>query len=346
MPVYSRKFPSASHLPSEPPFPDDLPVGVFESMEVSFCKDMSRKRLPREGGLCPTRTPGIRKVHLMKASRKSFCHCKNLQVTPHCSIPSSGLEDFIHNCESVGIDVVLHEANQSHLDPSEDLHVINCNPKCEKWNSVEHLHQDLNLPVALWCLNDQKTKDPRNNFQKSAGCSGQNTERNVRENVLNGRPKLSGIDKHGRADRMVIMSNVCRVLNLEFIEMLLDEKNEERLRVFANKIDPQNFFEGITDILHKNACHLFTCHVDSLNCSCPGFEWQGVAAEIFWDAKSQTWMRVCCSVCGQFVLQRSDSVRGDTKRFFFGFFWLCLRLHVRFFSFFFGYQSTCIYRFF
>ena len=279
----------------QPEFPKDLPIGVFEAMDPAYYQDMSSKRLPYEGGLFPSRTPGIRRVYLLKASRKSFYFYKNLQVTPHYSISASSLSTFIKNCESIGIDYSVYEGNKSYITNSDE-HLLAVNYGTEEWKAVSKLHGKLELPQSLLYLQEEIEKDPRNNIQKSAGYSGMLTERDVKKGHLVGKPKLFGIGQCRRRARMRIMSKVCRVLNLPFVKEIEKKENQKRLLEFAKKIQESCIFEGMSDILCKDAYELFTCHVDNNNCSHPGFEWQAAASEIFYDG--QQWVRVVMTVCG------------------------------------------------
>ena len=160
----------------------------------------------------------------------------------------------------------------------------------------------LNLQEALELMFDsgdisQHLDSSRNNFQISLGFSSQNQKKDPVNGVYEAMPQLNNnTDKF--MHQFVVMSDLARLLKLDFVDILESNAHKAHLDVFAQKIHAQNLFPGCTVSLYTDPSQLLTIHTDDFNATQEGHNVQMVASELMLGKHSQL-QRVFIAVYGR-----------------------------------------------
>ena len=80
--------------------------------------------------------------------------------------------------------------------------------------------------------------------------------------------------------QFVVMSDLARLLKLDFVDILESNAHKAHLDVFARKIHAQNLFPECTVGLYTDPSQLLTIHTDDFNAIQEGHKGQMVASEL------------------------------------------------------------------
>ena len=111
--------------------------------------------------------------------------------------------------------------------------------------------------------------------------------------------------------QIVVMSDLARLLKLDFVDILESNVHKAHLDVFARKIHVQNLFPGCTVSLYTDPSQLLKIHTDDFNATQERRNVQMVASELML-GKHDKLQRVFIAVyghacCHQYLVHEKQS---------------------------------------
>ena len=111
--------------------------------------------------------------------------------------------------------------------------------------------------------------------------------------------------------QFVVMSDLARLLKLDFVDILESNAHKAHLDVFAQKIHVQNLFPGCTVRLYTDPSQLLKIHTDDFNATQVGHNVQMVfASELMLGKHGQlqrVFIAVLASCCHQYLVREKWS---------------------------------------
>ena len=106
--------------------------------------------------------------------------------------------------------------------------------------------------------------------------------------------------------QFVVMSDLARLLKLDFVDILESNAHKAHLDVFAWKINAQNLFPGCAVGLYTDPSQLLTIHTDDFNATKEGHNVQMVASKLMLGKHGQLQRVIIavygCACCHQYLV--------------------------------------------
>ena len=268
---------------------DKMPVLVIQETDAAAFRrsKTASKSQKYQGGLNRNHQHLIKCIHFVFVAPEQLYMVRDQDTNYHYQLIVVDCQELAKLAHRAGIPIRLYTNDRSWTD-GDFLRVWNNGD--EGWDTplMEEFFSQLDLQQTVYSdiLAKSKLDENRNNRQDTGGYSGQNQQRESREDGV-----AVAVPQKNKSTKYYVgmyreFSKLAKKLGLPFVQQLYgSEENKQRLKNFAEDIDPDNIWEAnvlglYLDIFGPWEMSLLWSHLDKGNAKQDGFNYQMLASKV------------------------------------------------------------------